>query len=171
MSDRSVAFVGLGSNLDDPLMQLSRARAAMAALPDSRLRQSSPIYRSAPMGPADQPDYLNAVVAMETTLEPHALLRALQAIEQEQGRVRHRHWGERTLDLDILLYGDLEMDDEALTLPHPGIGVREFVLYPLADLAPDLDIPGQGPVQLLRDRVEARGLQRTKLPWSDAGCF
>lgn len=169
MTDRAVVYIGLGSNLDDPLAQLCRARLALAGLPSSHLRASSPIYRSAPMGPDDQPDYLNAVVALETALDPQQLLHALQAIEQDQGRVRRRHWGERTLDLDILLYGAERIDDPALTVPHPGIGVREFVLYPLADLAPDLDIPGQGPVQALRDRVETHGLQRTGLAWSEAG--
>ncbi|MCK8516109.1 2-amino-4-hydroxy-6-hydroxymethyldihydropteridine diphosphokinase [Methylonatrum kenyense] len=169
MSDRLVAFIGLGSNLDDPHRQLSRARLSLASLPGSRLRDSSPIYRSAPMGPRDQPDYLNAVVVLETVLGPHELLRELQSIEQQHGRVRRRHWGERTLDLDILLYGSEQIGDPVLTVPHPGIGQREFVLYPLADLAPDLDIPGLGAVQSLRDRVEAQGLQRTDLVWLDAG--
>ena len=99
------------------------------------------------MGPADQPDYINAVISLETSLSPHQLLDALQSVEQLHGRERKRHWGERTLDLDILLYGEQILDDERLTIPHPGMHERAFVLYPLAEIAPDIEIPGIGALQ------------------------
>ncbi len=135
------AYIGLGSNLEEPEVQLRRARQALEALPESRLLGFSRLYRSVPMGPQDQPDYINAVVLIDTRLEPHALLDALQAIETAQGRVRGRRWGERTLDLDILLYGDDQIATERLTVPHPGLAERNFVLYPLAELAPELVLP------------------------------
>lgn len=139
------AYIGLGSNLDDPVAQLRRAIAALRALPHSRLTAHSRFYRSSPMGPSEQPDYVNAVVMLDTTLEPLALLDALQAIEQRQGRVRHgERWGPRTLDLDLLLYGAEVIDHPRLTVPHPGIRQRNFVLLPLTDLAPELCFPDGG---------------------------
>jgi len=146
-------FIGLGSNLAEPAAQVERAIAALAALPQSRLLRQSRLYASPPLGPVDQPDYVNAVVEMDTTLEPVALLNALQGIEQKQGRVRTRHWGERVIDLDLLLYADMQMESRGLTLPHPGIAARAFVLRPLAELEPELMIPGQG---ILRDLLAAR---------------
>ncbi|WP_371822599.1 2-amino-4-hydroxy-6-hydroxymethyldihydropteridine diphosphokinase [Methylococcus sp. EFPC2] len=160
-SEGVIAYLGLGSNLDDPLRQLRNARAAVAALPQTREFACSRYYRSAPMGPADQPDYVNAVLAVQTTLEPEALLCALQAIEAAQGRVRKagERWGARTLDLDILLYGDRVICTDRLTVPHVGIAQREFVLYPLAEIAPaDLDIPGYGRLADLLDGCPLRGL-------------
>ncbi|HES77149.1 MAG TPA: 2-amino-4-hydroxy-6-hydroxymethyldihydropteridine diphosphokinase [bacterium] len=139
-----LAYIGLGSNLDEPQLQVQRAIRALAALPDSQMRRQSRLYASPPLGPADQPDYVNAVVEIETTLEPSALLSALHGLEQAQGRVRTRYWGERIIDLDLLLYADWQVDSETLKLPHPGIAARAFVLRPLAELAPMLDIPGQG---------------------------
>ncbi len=137
--------VGLGSNLEDPRRQLEQAIDEMERLPGCSLVAVSPLYDSAPMGPPDQPDYCNAVAALDTDLAPLELLGELQAIEQAHGRVRHRTWGERTLDLDLLLYGNLIMDSALLTLPHPGLSSRDFVLYPLADIAPpDLPVPGLG---------------------------
>ncbi len=144
------AFIGLGSNLDEPEAQLQRALEALAELPASRLLGGSRLYRSAPMGPQDQPDYINAVALIDTALGPHALLDALQAIENAQGRVRTRRWGERTLDLDLLLYADEVIADERLSVPHPGIAERNFVLYPLAELAPELILPdGRALTELL----------------------
>jgi 2-amino-4-hydroxy-6-hydroxymethyldihydropteridine diphosphokinase len=137
------AFIGLGSNLADPVAQVEQALEALARLPDSTFVASSGLYRSEPMGPRDQPDYINAVAALDTRLEAHALLQALQAIERRQGRVRcGARWGPRTLDLDLLLYGKQRCDDEQLTVPHPGIQERPFVLYPLYEIAPDIDVPG-----------------------------
>lgn len=130
------AYVGLGANLADPLAQLRAATLALSDMPQSQLAAVSPVYRSAAVGPGEQPDYLNAVAMLATTLPPLDLLDALQAIESRQGRVRDVRWGARTLDLDLLLYGDLVTDSERLTLPHPRLAQRNFVLLPLADIAP-----------------------------------
>ena len=155
-----VAWVGLGSNLDDPVRQVNTALATLDQLPQSRLLACSGLYRSAPMGPQDQPDYINAVAGVETALSAEALLEALQAIEQAHARVRGEHWGPRTLDLDILLYGDEIIETPRLTVPHPGIAERNFVLVPLTELAPQLSVPGLGRVQVLRDAVSNKGLKR-----------
>lgn len=156
----TVAYIGLGGNLDNPLARLRAAHAAIAATPGIRQTALSRYYRSAPLGPPGQPDYVNAVMAVATTLPPHALLDALQAIENAQGRVRGLRWGPRTVDLDILLYGDLRIADERLTVPHPGLAEREFVLYPLADIAPpDLPIPGQANLPALLAACPRRGLE------------
>jgi 2-amino-4-hydroxy-6-hydroxymethyldihydropteridine diphosphokinase len=139
------AYVGIGSNLDDPSSQVRRAFQALATLPAGRCMARSPLYRTAPVGgPPGQPDYLNAVVALDTALDPDALLTALQEIESAQGRIRNVRWGPRTLDLDLLLYGALIRDDPRLTLPHPRLHERAFVLYPLYDIAPTLLLPGRG---------------------------
>lgn len=139
------AYIGIGSNLNNPVAQVQQVCQALAELPASQLIARSPLYRSAPVGgPPDQPDYCNAVVALDTALNPEELLIALQALEIQQGRVRTVRWGPRTLDLDVLLYGSLQRDDPWLTLPHPRLRERAFVLYPLYDIAPDLTIPGQG---------------------------
>lgn len=143
------AWIGLGSNLDEPAKQIRRAADALAALPDSQLLALSPLYQSRPVGPQDQPDFVNAVAALRTTLQPLALLDALQAIEQAHGRVRLRHWGERTLDLDLLLYDTLTLDSPRLTLPHPRLTERDFVLRPLLDLAPALGLPDGRPLAAL----------------------
>lgn len=142
-----LVYIGLGSNLENPLQQIKTAINDLQALSGIRVISVSSLYQSPPMGPADQPDYINAVLSLETALEPHQLLDALQSVEQLHGRVRKRHWGERTLDLDILLYGDKLVDDERLTIPHPGMHERAFVLYPLAEIAPDIEIPGIGSLQ------------------------
>lgn len=139
------AYLGVGSNLNDPAAQVRQAFRALAELSASRLIACSPLYRSAPLGgPPDQPDYVNAVAALDTTLSAEALLDALQAIENQQGRVRTVRWGPRTLDLDLLLYGSRQSADPQLTLPHPRLQERDFVLYPLCDVAPDLILPGRG---------------------------
>ena len=155
-----VAWIGLGSNLDNPVRQVNTALAALDDLPKSRLRACSGLYRSAPMGPQDQPDYINAVAALDTALSAPALLEALQGIEQAHARVRGRHWGPRTLDLDILLYGDAVIDSPTLSVPHPGLATRNFVLAPLAEIAPRLTVPGLGEVQHLRDAVSHADLVR-----------
>lgn len=163
MNPRIEAYIGLGSNLAEPMAQLAQARYSVAHLPDVREIAFSSLYRSLPMGPQDQPDYINAAMRIETDLAPLDLLRQLQAIENQQGRVRERRWGARTLDLDLLLYGELQIDLPDLTVPHLGIAERAFVLYPLADIAPaDLLIPGFG---TLLDCVRAcpfAGLTRLK---------
>jgi 2-amino-4-hydroxy-6-hydroxymethyldihydropteridine diphosphokinase len=145
------AYVGLGSNLAQPREQIRGALEAIGALSSTRVVTQSSLYRSAPMGPADQPDYLNAVVAIDTGLGPRGLLEALQRVERAQGRVRSVRWGPRTIDLDILLYGDRVIDEPGLRVPHPGMPQRAFVLVPLLEIAPDLVLPGAGP---LRDLVD-----------------
>ncbi|HEY0719807.1 MAG TPA: 2-amino-4-hydroxy-6-hydroxymethyldihydropteridine diphosphokinase [Gammaproteobacteria bacterium] len=133
------AYIGLGSNLDDPLSQVKSALAELAYLPRSRLHAASPLYRTPPLGPAGQPDYINAVAALDTELAPLALLDELQRIEQHHGRVRGPlRWGPRTLDLDLLLYGDAVISSERLTVPHPGLRERPFVIFPLRAIAPAL---------------------------------
>ena len=136
------AFVALGANLGDPRAQIERAVAALSQLPNSRLIACSPLYGSIPMGPSDQPDYVNGVAWLETDLTAHELLDQTQRIELAHGRVRKaERWGPRTLDLDLLLFGNQQLEDSRLTIPHYGMKERAFVLVPLFDLAPDLQLP------------------------------
>lgn len=153
-------FIGLGSNLADPESQIHAAQKALQTLPETQWVASSSLYKSRPMGPQDQPDYINAVIELDTMLSPHDLLDCLQQIEQQQGRVRERHWGERTLDLDLLLYGDEVIADDRLQLPHPGIAQRAFVIYPLAEIAADIVIPGKGLITTLLSACPRDGLER-----------
>lgn len=138
------AYIGLGSNLSgelvSPRAQVELALQELAQLPDSRLLAQSPLFSSKAVGPV-QPDYVNAVACIETRLAPLALLDQLQALEQAHRRVRLEHWGPRTLDLDLLLYGDQQIDLPRLKVPHPYLTQRNFVLYPLAAIAPDLVLP------------------------------
>ena len=141
------AYVGLGANLGEPAAQLRTALEAIRQLPETRVVAVSRFYRSAPMGPPEQPDYCNAVCEVDSTLAPRALLEALIAIERAVGRIRGaERWGPRRLDLDLLHVEGVVMDEPGLHLPHPGIGQRNFVLVPLAELAPTLEIPGLGRV-------------------------
>ncbi|MBW7833113.1 MAG: 2-amino-4-hydroxy-6-hydroxymethyldihydropteridine diphosphokinase [Simplicispira suum] len=140
MNPPTTAWIGLGANLGDRTAALRTALAALAALPGTRLRRVSSLYRSAPVD-AGGPDYLNAVAEIATQLPPHDLLAALQAIEHAAGRERPYRNAPRTLDLDILLYGDLRLDTATLTLPHPRLHERAFVLLPLAELAPERVLP------------------------------
>ena len=139
-----IAFIGLGSNLADPVAQVSQALEALDRLPQTRLLKQSSLYRSAPVGYLDQPDFINAVAQVETALAPHALLDALLALEQTCGRTREFKDAPRTLDLDVLLYDDLQHHEHGLTLPHPQMHRRAFVLRPLLEIAPDCIIPGIG---------------------------
>ncbi|MFZ7265684.1 2-amino-4-hydroxy-6-hydroxymethyldihydropteridine diphosphokinase [Avibacterium avium] len=134
-------YIALGSNLATPVQQLENALQALQQLPHSQLVAVSHFYQSKPLGPQDQPDYVNAVACLTTTLAPLDLLDQLQRIEQEQGRVRLRRWGERTLDLDILLYGNEIIQSERLTVPHYDMQHREFVIVPLYEIAPNLTLP------------------------------
>ena len=134
-----VTYIGLGSNLGDSKVILTEAIHKLASLGDVKI---SKLYQSPPMGPQDQPNYLNAVVQLSTNLAPLALLDELQRFEQESGRVRLRHWGERTLDLDLLIYAEEKIQHERLTVPHVGVMERDFVLIPLLDLDPNLHIDG-----------------------------
>ncbi len=142
----TVVFVGLGSNLESPVQQVSSAVGELAALKTTKLLQQSSLYRSRPVGPQDQDDFINAVVMLETEMQPLDLLDALQDLENRHGRRRLRHWGPRTLDLDILAYGDSSIASERLTIPHPEIANRTFVLKPWAEIQPDWSIPGLGRV-------------------------
>ncbi|PLR40992.1 2-amino-4-hydroxy-6-hydroxymethyldihydropteridine diphosphokinase [Chimaeribacter californicus] len=154
-------YLALGSNLAQPLDQVNAALDALAALPQTRQVACSSFYRSTPLGPKDQPDYLNAVVALDTTLLPEALLDATQAIEQQQGRVRKaERWGPRTLDLDMLLYGDQVIHTPRLTVPHYDMMNREFMLYPLAEIAPDLVFPDGTVLKQHLAGVDRNGLTR-----------
>lgn len=159
----TLAYVGLGSNLEDPLAQVTRAFDELAELPKTMLIASSAIYSSHAVGP-EQPDYINAVALLDTQLSPLALLDALQAIEQAHQRVRIQHWGPRTLDLDLLLYGDHIIDEERLRVPHPYLTQRSFVLYPLADITPNLHLPDGTPLADLLSHCPADGLRRMPSP-------
>ncbi len=139
-----VAFVGLGSNLNDPARQILRAVQALGALPGTRLLACSALYRSAPVGYFDQPDFINAVAKLETGLAPRALLDALLELERHHGRTREFPNAPRTLDLDVLLYDELRHHEHGLTVPHPQMHLRAFVLAPLLEIAPDCAIPGIG---------------------------
>ena len=143
------AYIGLGANLDDPAAQVGQAMEELARLPDSRLAARSSLYASAPVGYAEQPDFINAVAAIETHLSPRALLEAMLDIEHTHGRNRTFRNAPRTLDLDLLLYGDAHFHEENLTLPHPRMHERAFVLLPLLEIAPGLTIPGHGTAEAL----------------------
>lgn len=150
----AIVYVALGANLGDPLQQAENAIAAIEQIPQTSVIKISPFYRSKPLGPQDQPDYLNAVIKIITELSPLALLKALQTIELNLGRVRKANrWGPRTLDLDILLYDNQVIQSEELTIPHYDMYNREFVLYPLFDIAPDLILPNQVPLKILINKV------------------
>ena len=149
------ACVALGANIGDPAQQIAAGFAALAALPGTRLVTRSSLYRSAPVGYADQPDFINAVAKVETALAPHDLLAALLAIERAHGRVREFPNAPRTLDLDIVLYGDVVMHDPGLTIPHARMLERAFVMVPLAEIAPDAMVPGHGRVRDLAALVDA----------------
>lgn len=139
------AYIGLGSNLDDPIRQIDDAFKLLDTLPKSDLVARSSMYQSAPYGPVEQPDFINAVAGMRTMLPAVSLLELLQAIERTQGRAReHERWGPRVIDLDLLVFGNQEITDTVLTVPHPGIAERNFVLLPLREIAPNLLIPGLG---------------------------
>ena len=139
--ETATVYIGIGSNLADPIAQVRQAVQSLDTLPQTRCLACSPLYRSKPLGPSGQPDYLNAVAALATTLPALELLAQLQAIETAQGRVRTIRWGPRTLDLDILLYGDVQLSEPRLIIPHPRLRERAFVLYPLRELAPGLRLP------------------------------
>lgn len=162
-----LAYVGLGSNLDRPAQQLRTALRELGDLPHTRLLNRSPLYRSAPLGPPDQPDYVNAVAVLSATLDAHALLDELQALELRHGRVRNEHWGPRTLDLDLLLFGDRQIDSERLIVPHPQMHKRAFVLVPLHDVAPDIQLPGLGKLSSYIRGISEPRVQRLRVDEDD----
>ena len=153
------AYIGVGSNLADPRSQVQDAYRRLGQLPLTRLILTSPLYASKPFGPVAQPDYVNAAAAVLTQLDPLALLYELRAIETAMGRPAQRErWGPRIIDLDLLAYGRERCSQPELTLPHSGIVERNFVLYPLAQITPDLELPGLGRVEQLKGRVTSEGL-------------
>jgi 2-amino-4-hydroxy-6-hydroxymethyldihydropteridine diphosphokinase len=152
------AFIALGSNLDDPVTQIRSALRALAALPGTRLMRQSSLYRNPPEGGRDQPPYVNAVAQIETRASARALLDQLLEIEHVHGRVREAQNASRTLDLDVALYGDEVVDDPGLTIPHPRMTGRPFVMLPLAEIAPDAIVPGRGRVADLAAKLDSSGL-------------
>jgi 2-amino-4-hydroxy-6-hydroxymethyldihydropteridine diphosphokinase len=158
---RCTAWIGLGSNLAGPRQQVELGLDALARLPQSQLQQRSHLYRSTPWGVRDQPDFVNAVAAIETGLAPNDLMVALLDIERRFGRERNAdRWGPRILDLDLLLYADRAIDEAGLRVPHPHLHERPFVLLPLAEIAPHLQIPGRGSISDLVARVDVSDCQR-----------
>lgn len=163
------AYIGLGANLDDPAAQVELALSELARLPQSRLAARSSLYASAPVGYAEQPDFINAVAALETELSPRALLDAMLGIEHHHGRNRTFRNAPRTLDLDLLLYGDAHFHEENLTLPHPRMHERAFVLLPLLEIAPELAIPGLGRADQLLSLCGDQSVHRYAPPLKMAG--
>ena len=154
-----MAYIGLGSNLEKPKQQITQATQALAKIANSKVVACSSLYVSKPMGPQDQSDYINAIIALETSLPALALLDALQDIENLAGRVRKdNRWGARILDCDIILYGDETIDSERLTVPHYGMKLREFVLLPLAEIAPNLYLPDGSFVPTLASEINPNGI-------------
>jgi len=156
----TVAYVGLGANLDAPRRQVLGALEELAQLPRTRITARSGLYRSAPLGHQEQPDFVNAVARLETELAPGALWDALQSIERAHGRSRSFRNAPRTLDLDLLLYGEARIASPALTVPHPRMHERAFVLAPLAEIDPQAQIPGHGSARLLLERCAGQAIER-----------
>ena len=159
MSATVRACVGLGGNVGDAAATLRAALPALDGLPGTRLLRASRLYRTPAWGVTDQPDFVNAVALLDTTLSPRALLDGLLAIERAFGRERRERWGPRTLDLDLLVYGGAAIDEPGLHVPHPHLHERAFVLLPLAEIAPDLEVPGQGRAAELRARIDGAGCE------------
>jgi 2-amino-4-hydroxy-6-hydroxymethyldihydropteridine diphosphokinase len=158
------AYIALGSNLDNPAGQLRDGLDELSKLPHCQLDGVSSAYSSAAVGPGEQPDYLNAVAKLTTQLSPTQLLQATQAIENKQGRTREQRWGARTLDLDIVLYGEREIQTSDLQIPHPRMFERNFVLYPLAEIAgAHLVLPCGGVLESLLAKCPQGDLQQTQL--------
>jgi 2-amino-4-hydroxy-6-hydroxymethyldihydropteridine diphosphokinase len=154
------AYIGLGSNLDDPEKQLRKAVSSLQQLPDTTIVRVSSFYQTKPVGPEDQPDYINAVALLKTGLTARQLLEHMQAIENSHGRIRDLRWGSRTLDLDLLLYGSDIINDDDLTVPHPEMHKRGFVLFPLYEIAPDISIPGHGSATELLQSVNTGDVEK-----------
>jgi 2-amino-4-hydroxy-6-hydroxymethyldihydropteridine diphosphokinase len=155
------AYVALGSNLSDPRRQVGNAFEALDAMPDARLVARSSLWRSAPLGPQDQPEFVNAAAGLVTTLSPRDFLASLQGIERHLGKTAPAvRWGPRVIDLDLVAFADVRVAEEGLTLPHPGLHLRNFVLYPLAEIAAELFVPGLARVCRLRERVAPAGIER-----------
>jgi len=162
-SDNHRAFIGIGSNQGDPVFQVRSAIKAIAQAADISLEQTSSLYLSPPMGPSDQPNYVNAVAMISTSHDSFQLLTCLQGIERDHGRIRSiKRWGPRTLDLDILLFGTESIDTETLRIPHEGLTERPFVVVPLSEIAPDLTLPNGECVSDLAARMQSQTLTRLR---------
>lgn len=149
------AYIGVGSNLEDPVTQVARGCDALAQLPRTQLVVTSKYYRSAPLGPQDQPPFVNAVAALLTQLDPFELLASLKGLEKRLGRAQPIvRWGPRIIDFDVLIFGEQRIATDSLRVPHPGLAERAFVLRPLLDIAPDLQVPGLDKVRVLFARIE-----------------
>lgn len=155
----TIVYIGLGSNLESPRQHITTAIKALGEIQSTRIKNVSSLYKSKPVGPQDQDDYVNAVAELETELEPLVLLDSLQAIENEHGRVRKERWGPRTLDLDILMFGKEIIQNDRLTVPHVEMTKRSFVLVPLAEINPDCHIPGKGLISDLLTNVDEDDLE------------
>jgi len=162
----NTVYIGLGSNLEQPYLQIKNAIIALAKLPAITVLRDSGYFKSKPMGPEDQPDYVNAVVEIETSMAAAELLKHCQLIEKQQGRIKSRHWGERTIDLDILLYADKQIKTDVLIVPHPGICQRDFVFMPLLKLNPDIKIPGKGLLNDIVKIVEKPAVEKCQTDYS-----
>ncbi|MCB1826855.1 MAG: 2-amino-4-hydroxy-6-hydroxymethyldihydropteridine diphosphokinase [Coxiellaceae bacterium] len=157
------AYIGVGSNLDMPVLQVQEAIDRLRDVPGVVVCKVSQLYQSKPLGPKDQSDFINAVVKIETNLSAEELLNFLQRIEESQKRIRAgKRWGPRTIDLDILLFGDEKISTRSLKIPHPGLSQREFVVYPLAEIAPDLRLPSGETIDEIKAQCPVRGM--TVLP-------
>jgi 2-amino-4-hydroxy-6-hydroxymethyldihydropteridine diphosphokinase len=156
----TLAYVGIGSNLDEPIRQVENALLELARVPQMRIVKRSSLYRSAPVGYREQPEFVNAVAAVETSLAEHPLLDELQGIEARHGRRRSFAGAPRTLDLDLLLFGDAVVNTERLIIPHPRMHERAFVLEPLVEIAPHAEIPGRGPVRRWLARAAGQAVER-----------
>jgi 2-amino-4-hydroxy-6-hydroxymethyldihydropteridine diphosphokinase len=155
------AYIGIGSNLNDPVAQVLEAVEELEMIPDTILVRRSSLYRGKPMGPAGQPDYVNAVVSLDTLLSAEELHRSLISIEDQQGRSRDgEQWGPRIIDLDLLLYGNSIIDTATLTVPHPGMHERDFVIIPLEEIAGNVKIPGRGFLYSLINQCESHSLKK-----------
>ena len=159
---KRIVYIGLGSNLDEPYVQIKKAIKALDNLSEVEVIANSGYFKSKPMGPEDQPDYVNAVVEIETSLAAEKLMAQCQLIEKKQGRIKTRHWGERSIDLDILLYADQQIDRDDLIVPHPGLCERDFVYMPLLKINKNIEVPGVG---LLTEIVESE-----KMDSHEYGC-
>lgn len=160
-------YIGLGSNIEQPYLQIKKAMMALDNLSGTKVLSNSGYFTSKPMGPDDQPDYVNAVVEIQTTMDANELLQQCQLIEQQQGRKKNRHWGERTIDLDILLYAEQKIDTRDLTVPHPGICQRDFVYLPLLKINSEIEVPAKG---MLHDIVQSAESQTLKKLNTDYNC-
>ncbi len=156
----TISYLGLGSNLDGPEKHLKTALDDIGHIDQTHILACSSFYKSPPLGPQDQPDFINCVAKLETGLSAHMLLSALQEIEDQHGRKRERLWGPRTLDLDILLFGERVINDEDLTVPHPQMRNRGFVLVPLTEIDPDISIPGLGKASNLISSLDINSIIR-----------